>query len=55
MLWRRVQEDRPRASTSGGHSEEGVLVVAVVLGLDFVADAAKAEKADFVLQARQLY
>lgn len=55
MLCRRVQEERPRASTSGGHSAWEVLVVVVILGAPLVAEAAKAEKAAFELQARHLY
>lgn len=55
MLCSKVHEERPRASTSGGHSEVEGLVVVMALGFDLVAEAAKAEKADLLLQARQLY
>lgn len=66
MLWRRVQVERPRASTSGGHSAGGLRGVRLFMSKRFavevvlftvvplVAWAAKAENADFEVQLRQL-
>jgi hypothetical protein len=42
MLWSKVQLLRPRAATSGGHSEAGfffVVVAAAVVGFELCFDA----------------
>lgn len=52
MLWRSVQLERPRASTSGGQSSGMVAVGFAVDG--FVTPLTKLEKADFEEHARHL-
>jgi hypothetical protein len=53
MLWRSVQLERPRASTSGGQSS-GIVWATVAAGVGFVTPLTKLEKADFEEHARHL-